>query len=305
MPPRTTRRPAEALLRQQARGLPRADLGAADQHHAVLAPGVQFGGARRQFAQRQVDRAGDVAGFAIEVLGFAYVDHGDAAPGLQCAQHLRGDHQAGLELAYQARQEHQRRRHRQCQHAVADRVGVAGQRRAPGMAQPGIGQRAGQHAHGGGQRIGGERNARQAQGVIHHIEGEQRHQADEGDEAPALGLDAFDQLLEASAGPLRDPVAGQVARDEEGQHGAQRCPGEAVERTGKNAEQRAGGEGQYRSGQEQHGARGIQRDEGDRGPPARRWPASAAARPARRPRGWRRPAPGRRPGRRSARRVPA
>jgi hypothetical protein len=102
----------------------------------------------------------------------------------------------------------------------------------------------------GSQRIGAERNARQAQREIDDVEGKQRHQADECYETPALGLDALDQLLEPAARLLCHPVAGDVARDQEGQHRPQRGAGEGIQRAGDDAEQRAGSQRQDRAGKE-------------------------------------------------------
>ena len=57
-----------------------------------------------------------------------------------------------------------------------------------------------------------ERDAREPQHVVREIEGEQRYQPHEGDETPALRIDAVDESLEESAGLAFDPVAGDVAR---------------------------------------------------------------------------------------------
>ena len=67
-----------------------------------------------------------------------------------------------------------------------------------------------------------KRNAREPQHVVRQIEGKQRDQPHEGDEAPTLRIHAVDQSLEEPAGLASDPVSCEVARDQEGKGGAER-----------------------------------------------------------------------------------
>ena len=114
-----------------------------------------------------------------------------------------------------------------------------------------------------------EFQARQPERVVQQVEREQRHQPHEGDKAPALMLDAVDELLHAPARLLRHPVRGEVAGDQKRQGGAQGGPGQVVKRAQHRAEQGAAGQGEDRARQEQHGGERIDQHEQQRRADAR------------------------------------
>ena len=115
-----------------------------------------------------------------------------------------------------------------------------------------------------------ERNAREPQHVVRQIEGEQRDQPHEGDETPALRIDAFDQPLEKPAGLAFDPVSGDVARDQEGKRGAERGTREVPEAAPDRPKQRAAGEREDRTGNESDCRESIEDHVADRRPQAER-----------------------------------
>ena len=128
---------------------------------------------------------------------------------------------------------------------------------AAGVAQPGEGKGRGRHADRRGQQIGQEADAGDPQGVIHQEEGKERHQADEGDEAPALSLHPPHQALQQAAVAGLDPIGGQVAGDQEGQTSADRGAGEIEEGPPKGAKEGTAGQGQDGAREEQYGGQGV------------------------------------------------
>ena len=111
-------------------------------------------------------------------------------------------------------------------------------------------------------------DAGQAQRIIEQIEREQRHQPDEGDEPPAFALDTLLELVQTPSAALfhlvRYPGLGQIAGQQERQHGAQGRSGEVVEGPPNRTKQRATGEGNDRAGQKQHRNQRVQDDKQQR-----------------------------------------
>ena len=108
-----------------------------------------------------------------------------------------------------------------------------------------------------------------AEQIIDDGVGKDRHQPHEGDELPAIGLDAADDLLQARPGAALDPVAGDIARDQERGRGAERGAGKINEAAPDRSEQNAADDVENAAGDHGDGGGRIKQDETDRGPVAK------------------------------------
>src|SRR5262249_43224983 len=116
----------------------------------------------------------------------------------------------------------------------------------------------------GGEGGGGEREGGEPQRVVGEIEREQRDKPHQGDETPALRVDPFDQSLEQPASLARNPIGGDVARDQERKGGAERGAEQVPEAPPDRPEQDAAGKAEDRTGNERHRGERIERDVADR-----------------------------------------
>ena len=134
---------------------------------------------------------------------------------------------------------------------------------AAGTAEVGVGDRAGCHGDQRSKRIIEQPDAREAERLVYQIEREERYQADKGNEAPALRLDALGELLQPAAGCCHNPIRCEVARSQERQRrtdgGAEKSIGLPPYRT----EQSAAGKAEDRSGHEKDGRQREQADIGE------------------------------------------
>src|SRR5262249_35761841 len=102
-----------------------------------------------------------------------------------------------------------------------------------------------------------QRDARQPQHIVRKIEGEEGDETYEGNETPAIGVDAVDQPLEEPAGSAADPIAGDIARDQEGERGAQGGADKIQDAAPERTEQGAAGKRERCAGDEGDGRDGV------------------------------------------------
>ena len=248
----------EAALRQQGGGLGGAAVGAADQGDGAFGVVAQVGQALGQLLQGQVEGPVDVPLFAVEVGGGAHVQHQQGLARVQAGLEPGHLHHGLLAQAGdQPRQEGEASEQGKRDQALLDQPLAAGRRLAPRVAEPGVGEGPGQHADIGGDQIVQEGDAGEPQGVVQQVEGEERDQPGEGDEAPALGLHALHQTPADPAGLGLDPIGRQVAGDQEGECRPDGGPGQVVEGPPHRTEQGPAYQGEHRPREEQDGRDGI------------------------------------------------
>jgi hypothetical protein len=134
------------------------------------------------------------------------------------------------------------------------------------MAKPGIGESAGNHADDRGQNICSKRNASEPKRVVEQVERDQRYQAGEGDESPALRFHALDDPPEPGACLPSDPVRSDVTCDQESGGGPQRGTCEIEQRSPDRPKEYPAGQAKECARNEQHGSKREQGDMGDRSP---------------------------------------
>ena len=90
----------------------------------------------------------------------------------------------------------------------------------------------------------------------------------EGDELPAVGVDALDDSLGPAPGTRFDPVAGDIARDQKRQRRAESAASK-IERAAKiGAKHRTADQVEYAAGNHDDGRNSVQQHEADRRPDA-------------------------------------
>src|SRR5262245_65031171 len=87
-----------------------------------------------------------------------------------------------------------------------------------------------------------------------------RYNPHQADKTPAPRVDPHDQPLEEAAGLARNPIRGDVAREEERKGGAERGPQQVPEAAPDRPEQDAAGKAKYRAGNERHRGESIDDD---------------------------------------------
>src|SRR5207244_3977980 len=119
------------------------------------------------------------------------------------------------------------------------------------------------HEEQSGDDVMLERDAREPQRVVRKIEREQRDKPHQGDETPALRVDPLDQSVEEPAGLARNPIRGDVAREQERKGGAERGAQQVPEAAPDRPEQNAAGKAEDRTGNESHRGESIEDDVAD------------------------------------------
>src|ERR1700730_18576516 len=122
------------------------------------------------------------------------------------------------------------------------------------MTEPRIGNCSRGHTDERRDHVVPERNARESQRVVRQIERKERHQPHEGNETPALRIDAINQSLEKPASIACDPFARNVPPNEECKGSAERGTRDIPTAAPERPEQCSGGKGEDVTRNESDGA---------------------------------------------------